>query len=160
MFNLEKSRFNPKPGVLDFWTEFRKPNPYRWPILAVSALPFMGIMWYLMGERHFKEPEKPTITYIRTLDEARSDEEIVASNIANQEVKELRQAEEERIAERKRDMYKALGAAAGMDVEDIEERADAERAAAEAAEKQRQDEMFGDQGAGQDRAPNGETGAP
>lgn len=136
MLNLANSRFNPKPGILDFWNEFRKPNPYRWPILIVSSIPFAVIMWWLMGETVYKEPEKPRITYIETLSENRTDAEIIASNEANQEVKELREADAEARAQRKRDMYKALGAATGMDVDAIEKRADAERAAAEAAEKE------------------------
>jgi len=45
----------------------------------------------------------------------------------------LRAAEEARIAEAKRDIYRALGEAAGMDVEEIERKAAAERAAEEAA---------------------------
>lgn len=137
MFNLAQSRFNPKPGIMDFWTEFRKPNPYRWPILFASSLPFLGIFWWFSNEVYFVEPERPSITYITTFAEGRSDEEIIASNKANQEVKDLREAEEERIAQRKRDLYKALGAASGMDVEAIEARAEAERAAAEAEAKER-----------------------
>jgi hypothetical protein len=31
-------RLNPGPGLADFWTEFRRPNPYRWPVLGGSAL--------------------------------------------------------------------------------------------------------------------------
>ncbi len=31
-------RLNPGPGIADFWTEFKRPNPYRWPILGGSAL--------------------------------------------------------------------------------------------------------------------------
>ena len=145
MLNLEKSRFNPKPGLMDFWTEFKKPNPYRWPILAISTIPFAIIFWWLSGETAYVTPEKPSITYITTLDENRSDEEIIASNEANQELKELREAEEERMAQRKRDMYKALGAAAGMDVDAIEERADAERARAKAEREEELDEIFGDE---------------
>ena len=157
MLNLEKSRFNPKPGLMDFWTEFKKPNPYRWPILAISTIPFAIIFWWLSGETAYVTPEKPSITYITTLDENRSDEEIIASNEANQELKELREAEEERMAQRKRDMYKALGAAAGMDVDAIEERADAERARAKAEREQELDEIFGDEDS--DSATN-EGGTP
>lgn len=160
MLNLANSRFNPKPGILDFWTEFRKPNPYRWPILIVSSLPFAGIFWWLSGETVYKDPERPSVTYITTLADNRSDAEIMAENAANQELKDLRQAEEERLAQRKRDLYKALGAATGMDVDAIEARADAERAKAEAEEKKRQDAMFGAQGssdAGDNRS--GEGGA-
>lgn len=143
MSYFSKSRFNPKPGILDFWNEFRKPNKYRWPILAVATLPFILIVYALGGETIYGEPERPQIDYVTTFDPNRTDAQIRASNEANQEIKNLREAEDERIAQRKRDLYKALGAATGMDVESIEERADAERAAEEAAEAKRQEEMFG-----------------
>lgn len=141
---LSKSRFNPTSGVLDFWTEFRKPNPLRVPILLVSMAPFALIFYWLSGETMYGEPEKPTITYITTLQEGRSDEEIIASNLENQEVKDLREQAEADLAERKREIYKALGAAAGMDVDEIERRADANRAAEEAARQAERAEMFGD----------------
>jgi len=140
---LENSRFNPAPGVKDFWQEFRKPNPYRVPILAISTLPFALIFWWLSGEVAYTAPERPRITYITTFDPARSDQEIVASNLENQEVKELREADAAERAQRKRDLYKALGSVAGMDVEEIERRADEQRAAEEAAEQARLDAMFG-----------------
>jgi hypothetical protein len=130
---LSHSRFNPKTGALDFWHEFRKPNPYRWPILAASCLPLVVIFAWLSNETHYKEPARPTVTYITTLDPDRTDEEIMASNQENQEVKELREARAEAIAERKRELYKALGRATGMDVEEIERRAEEERAAEQAA---------------------------
>jgi len=130
---LSNSRFNPKAGVLDFWHEFRKPTPYRWPILAASCLPLVVIFGWLSTERHYREPDRPTVTYITTFDPDRSDEEIMASNVQNQEVKELREARAEAIAQRKRELYKALGRATGMDVDEIERRAEQERAAEEAA---------------------------
>jgi len=143
---LSKSRFNPKPGILDFWNEFRKPNPWRVPILIASAVPFGLIGWWLSEQTFYGETEKPQITYITTFDESRSDEEIIASNIENQELKDLREQADAEAAQRKRDLYKALGAAAGMDVEEIERRADEERAQEEAAEQSRRDEMFGRDG--------------
>lgn len=140
---LSNSRFNPSTGALDFWQEFRKPNPYRWPILAASMVPFGIIMWWLAGETVYKAPERPEITYISTFDPDRTDEEIMESNLANQEVKDLRKAAEEDLATRKRELYKALGAAAGMDVEEIERRGEEARAAEEAAEQARLDELLG-----------------
>ncbi|MEM1196749.1 MAG: hypothetical protein AAGH57_11640 [Pseudomonadota bacterium] len=137
------SRFNPKTGIVDFWHEFRKPNPYRWPMLAASTIPLLVIFYWLSGEVHYKTPERPTITYITTFDGTRSDAEIQASNEANQEVKELRQAAEDDLAQRKREIYKALGAGIGMDVDKIAAEADARRAAEEAAEEARRAEMFG-----------------
>lgn len=40
-------RLNPGPGIADFWTEFKRPNPYRWPILAGSALLTGSLMFLL-----------------------------------------------------------------------------------------------------------------
>lgn len=77
--------------------------------------------------------DRPNVTYITTLDENRSDEEILASNIENQRVQDERRAQIEAIEERKREMYRALGAASGMNVEAMEEQAAAERAREEAA---------------------------
>ena len=140
---FEKSRFNPKPGLLDFWNEFRKPNPYRWPMLLVSMVPIAVIVYALGGETIYGEPEQPDITYITTFQPDRSDKEIIASNEANMEVRRLREAREAEIEERKRELYKALGAATGMDVDAIEERAEANRAAEEAAEAERRERIYG-----------------
>ncbi len=136
------TRFNPKTGVVDFWHEFRKPNPLRIPMLIASTLPLLLIFYWLSGETHYRAPERPSITYITTLDPERSDQEIMASNEANQEIKELREEAEEDLAARKREIYKALGKGIGMDVEEIAAEADARRAAQEAAEAERRARMF------------------
>ncbi|MEO1219825.1 MAG: hypothetical protein AAFY42_00550 [Pseudomonadota bacterium] len=140
---LANSRFNPAPGIADFWHEFRKPNPYRVPFLLVSMIPFGLIFLWLSGETLYKDPERPSITYITTFDPARTDADIVASNEANQEIKELREEQSEELAERKRELYKALGAAAGMDVEEIDQRGREARAAEEAERQAQLDEMMG-----------------
>lgn len=135
------SRFNPANGIADFWNEVRRPQPYRWPILFVSILPAAGMIWWGANSTQYGEPERPTIEYITTLDPARTDAEIEAEIRANQEIKDLRAAEEARIAEEKRELYKSLGRAAGMDVEEIERKAEAERAAEKAAADKRRAEM-------------------
>lgn len=141
--SLASSRFNPAPGIADFWNEFRKPNPWRIPILLASMAPFGLILWWLVGETLYKDPERPSITYITTFDPARSDAQIAASNDANQEVKDLREENYEALAERKRELYKALGAAAGMDVDEIDRRG-REARDAEAAEREAQlNELMG-----------------
>ena len=140
---LSRSRFNPTSGILDFWQEFRKPNPYRWPILAVSAIPAILIAGWALSQTHYKQPERPKVTYITSFAEDRTIDEIIASNIENQELKDLRAAKEAEIAQRKRDMYKALGAAAGMDVDKIAAEADARRAAEKAAAAKKRAEQFG-----------------
>mgnify|MGYP005859644653 FL=1 len=128
-----KSRFNPVNGFADLWQQLRRPQPYRWPILGLSMLPVAGMLYWGMNSTSYGQPERPTIEYITTLDETRTDAQIAAENRANQEIKDLRAAEEARIAEAKRNMYRALGEAAGMDVKEIERKAAAERAAEEAA---------------------------
>lgn len=42
-------RLNPGPGLADFWSEFKRPNKYRWPILAGSAL-LTGSLMYLLTD--------------------------------------------------------------------------------------------------------------
>lgn len=42
-------RLNPGPGLADFWHEFKRPNPYRWPVLAGSAL-LTGSLLYLLTD--------------------------------------------------------------------------------------------------------------
>lgn len=140
---LSRSRFNPAPGFMDFWNEFKKPNPYRWPILGLSIVPAVLIFGWAMSQTHCKEPQPPRVTYITSFAEDRTIDEIIASNLENQRIKELRAAKEAEIAERKRNMYKALGAAAGMDVERIAREADARRAAEKAAAEAKRAEQLG-----------------
>lgn len=137
---LRNSRFNPGPGLADFWNEIRRPNPYRWPILGLSVVPVGLILAWALDQQYYAEPERPRIEYITTLEDGRSDADIAAEISANQAIKDLRAAEEARIAARKREMYKALGAAAGMDVERMEREAEAERAAEAAAEARAREE--------------------
>lgn len=138
-----RSRFNPAPGFMDFWNEFRKPNPYRWPILGLSIIPAVLIFGWALSQTHYKVPQPPKVTYVTSFAEDRTIDEIIASNLENQEIKELRTAKRAEIARRKRDMYKALGAAAGMDVETIEREADARRAAEKAAAEAKRAEQLG-----------------
>ncbi len=139
---LRNSRFNPTTGALDFWNEFKKPNPYRWPILGVSVIPFALILAWAGSEAVYIPPERPSVTYISTYSPDRSDAEIIESNEENQRRKDAEAAQVEELAERKRELYKALGAASGMDVEAMEAQAEADRAAETAAEEARRAEMF------------------
>lgn len=106
-------------------------------------VPFGLIFWWLSGETLYKDPERPSITYITSYEPGRSDAEIIASNEANQEVKELREADIAAREERKRELYKALGAAAGMDVESIDARGRANREAEEAERRAELEAIFG-----------------
>ena len=138
------TRFNAAGGVADFWQEWKKPNPYRWPILGASVLMSALVLGWLSQEVYYYPPEQPEITYITTFAEGRTDEEIIQSNIENQRRKEERALELAEIEERRREIYKTIGAATGIDVDAMEAEAEAERAAAERAEQERLDRLFGD----------------
>ncbi|MEL7446553.1 MAG: hypothetical protein AAGK02_12200 [Pseudomonadota bacterium] len=139
----QHSRFNPKPGILDFWNEFRKPNPYRWPILAASMIPFGLIFAWVSSETVYAPPERPQVTYVSTFPEGRTDEEIAASNAANQALNDQIAEREAEIEEQMREVYRSVGAATGLDVDAMEERAEAERAREAAAEEARRNELYG-----------------
>lgn len=128
-------RFNPGPGAADLWEYIKQPQEYRWPIIAASCIPVAVILLWAGSESVIAPLERPTVTYITTLEENRSDEEILQSNIENQRIQDERRARYEAYEERKREMYRALGAASGMDVEAMEQRAAAERAREEAAQE-------------------------
>lgn len=126
-------RLNPTEGVVDFWTEFRKPNPYRWRILGASVLLTGTIIYSVASERSYAPPLKPDVTYITTFAPGRSDAEIVAGNIANQKRKDELAARHRELEERKKEMYRELGRATGIDVDKMEADIAAEEAAQEAA---------------------------
>ncbi len=132
------SRLNPKGGITDFWTEFKKPTPYRVPILLASIAPVALLMWWATGEQYMIAPEPPEVTYISTFAADQTDEEIIAKNAARQKIMDARRAELEAIAERKREIYRELGRATGVDVTDtenpVEEAESADTAPEEAAE--------------------------
>ena len=87
-----------------------------------------------VGQR--AEPDRPTITYISTFDESRTDAEILRSNLENQKRKEEAQALEAARIERRKELYRQLGRATGLDVDEMERQIAVEEAA-EAAEKAR-----------------------
>ena len=88
-------------------------------------------------------PATPDIVYITTFAPDRTDEEIIASNIANQERKEARQRLEEARIEKRREMYRALGQATGIDTDKMEAEIAEERAREEAAIEARIEEATG-----------------
>lgn len=136
------SRFNPVGGASDFWNEFRKPQPYRLPILLVSvAIPLFGV-YLLTGERYMIPLERPEVTFITSYAPGRSDAEIMASNVANQERKEAEAAYRAELEEQAREGYRALGRATGLDVDEMEREALAEQRREEATAEARRREML------------------
>ena len=126
-------RFNPGPGIADFWEQFRKPQPYRWLIIAISAMPIALVLYWATEETVYVPPRPPEVTYITSFAEGRSDAEIIASNKANQARNDEIRAEIEALEERKREMYRTLGRATGIDVDAMEAQIEEDRVREEAA---------------------------
>lgn len=137
-----KTRFNAKAGVADLWDYIREPRPFRWTFLAISvAIPASATVM-LAQESHFRPPDAPEVSYITTLAEGRSDEEIRRTNLENQQRKEKRAAKRAELVERKVEAYKTLGRATGLDVDEMERQAEAENARERAAEEARRRELY------------------
>ena len=132
---------NPVPGVKDFASEFSRPNPYRWRIAAVSAAATFAIFSVMWQEEVIGPPEKPEVIWISTFAPDRTDEEIIAENVANQKLQDQWAAEQAERDRKVKDIYRALGRASGMDVEKIEREAAAERAAEAKREAAKQAEF-------------------
>jgi uncharacterized protein (UPF0335 family) len=126
-------RMSPRGGVEDFLTYWRQPTPYRWQILGASVALTFTIMVLFVPEDQVAEPARPTVTYISTFAPGRSDAEIMASNIENQRRQDVLEAERAALEERKKQVYRDLGRATGVDVDAMERRIARERAAEQAA---------------------------
>ena len=147
-------RISPKYDVAggfgDLWNELKRPQPYRWPILAASFALTGLVIYPFTQERVYPPPPKPDIVYLTTFAPDRTDAEIIASNVENQERKDARQRLLDAQIEKRREMYRALGQATGIDTDKMEAEIAAEKAREEAAEKARIEQATG--GAGNDSA--------
>lgn len=120
---------NPIPAIRDLRTELARPVPHRWPLMGVAAAATFAVFSVMFQESIAGMPLPPTVIYVESWTEGRSDAEIIAGNIAATEARKAREAAEAASAERIRQMYKTLGRASGMDVDAIEAKAKAEAAA-------------------------------
>ncbi len=126
-----------RPGnaISDFRDIFRDAGPRRWPIAIASAICTLAIFSLMMGESWKGPRPLPTVIYINSWPEDRSEAETEAFIAENQKRKE---ANAELLAERekiRRELWTALGRASGMDVDKMAAEADAERAAEAAKAK-------------------------
>ena len=126
---------SPRGMVADFMEVFRQAGRNRWRIAAAAAACTVAVFSVMWQEGGRGVPHPPEVTYITVWDPHRTLDEIATSNIANQRRKERLAAEQAKRAEEVRNLYKALGRATGMDVEAIEKKAVAERAAETARQK-------------------------
>ena len=123
-------RYDVRGGVADFWHEFRRPQPYRIPILIASCLMTGTLFFGFVQKGEIALPRAPQVTYISTFAPDRTDEEIIASNEENQVTKEARDRLDEYLLEKRRERYRALGEATGIDVDAMEAQIAEEEAAA------------------------------
>lgn len=127
------SRLSPTSAIGDFADQWRQPTPHRWKILGVSIAATFAILMVFLPESQRAPPARPNVTYISTWAAHRTEEEIIASNIANQARKERLAAERAAREERKKELYRQLGRATFIDVDAMEAKIARERAAEEAA---------------------------
>lgn len=146
MFPIKRSGYwqhvNPTGMVADFRDVWKQAGHNRWRIAAVSAACTFAI-FYVMSTQEASGPHPPPkVTWISTLPEHRTDEEIMAENRANQAAKETHARELARRDKDVRELYKVIGRASGIDVDKIAREADAEEAAKDAAERKRVEETL------------------
>ena len=113
-------RISPKRAVKDFAHEWQQPNPYRWQVLGVSIAATFAVMAVFIPPNQHVPPARPQVTYITSFAPDRSEDEIIASNLANQQRQDELRAERERRIERRKELYRALGRATGLDVDSME----------------------------------------
>jgi hypothetical protein len=126
-------RISPRRAVADFAHEWQQPNPYRWRVLGVSIAATFAILMVFIPEDQRVTPRPPEVTWITTYEPGRTDEEIAASNLLNQQRKEQLAAQQAAREERRKELYRQLGRATGLDVDAMEAEIARERAAEEAA---------------------------
>jgi hypothetical protein len=125
-------RVSPRRAVTDFHEQWKQPTPHRWQILGVAVAATFAVFYSFVPDSTRVLPTRPEVIYISTWQEDRSDAEIIASNCANQQLKDELQARIDASNERRRELYKALGRATFIDVDELEEEIAEEPAAAAA----------------------------
>ena len=120
---------SPVRAIKDLWQVLGAPTEYRWRGLAFAVLVtsfIFSIMWQQGGRAL---PRPPEVIYFESWRANRSDAEIIAGNIEATRRAKAEAAAEEARADDVRAMYKAVGAATGLDTEAMDRQARAEREA-------------------------------
>lgn len=131
-------RISPRHAVQDFAQEWRQPAPHRWKVLGVSVAATFFIFMMFVPESQRVEPRPPDVTWITTFAPDRTQEEIIASNLANQQRQDELAARLARREEIRKNLYRELGRATFVDVDAMEREIAAEEAAATAAQESAQ----------------------
>jgi hypothetical protein len=130
LFNLKDA--NPVSGIGSFIDHWKQPTPYRWQILTISVALTFTMMVLFAPKTERAPPEKMQVTWITSWPEGRSEKEIIASNIANQKRKDAAAVVEKQREDFRKDFYRKLARASGMDPDELE-REYSQRAAAQPA---------------------------
>ncbi len=120
---------SPLRAVQDLWQLLGAPNEYRTRSLLMAASITGGIFYLMVQQEGRGLPRPPTVIFFESWRADRSDKEIIAGNIAATKQARAEAAEEEARAEDVRQMYKAVGAATGLDTKTMYEQGKAEREA-------------------------------
>jgi hypothetical protein len=139
MLSIGKRNFwnnvQPVGAIADLRAVYQQAGKYRWRFM-LAALASTGGLFFMMTQESWKmAPARPTVIFINSWTGQRSDAEIRASNLVNQQRKDLDEADQQARDDKVKGVYRALGKASGMDVDAIEKqaRADEKAEAAKAA---------------------------
>lgn len=132
----------PVGAIADLRAVYGQAGKNRWWLMGLAALSTIATFSLITKDSWKAARPLPEITYITSWPEHRTDAETQAFIKENQRRKEAREAAEAKLREEERKMYKALGRASGLDVDEMERRADADRARDEAAAKAEADAVL------------------
>jgi len=126
---------SPLRAVRDLWQVLGAPSEFRVRSLVMAVAATGGIFAVMWQQGGRGLPRPPEVIYFESWRADRSDAEIIAGNIAATKRAKAEAAAEEARAEDVRQMYKAVGAATGLDAQTMYEKGKVEREAeARAAE--------------------------
>lgn len=124
---------DPVGAIADFRTVWSQAGKNRWWMALAAAAATLSVFSVMFQEEHRILPRPPKVIYISSWRADRTDAEIIASNKANQVYQDKVRAEQAKREEEVREIYKKIGRYSGMDVDAIEAKAKAEKAAEDAA---------------------------
>lgn len=127
-------KVNPVGAIADFREVYRQAGRNRLRFALAAGAVTASLFAMIWQEEMRGPPARPSVTLITSWRADRTDTEIRRTNLENQVRKERLAAEQAKRDEEVRAMYRALGRASGMDVDAIEKKAQAEKAAEKAAQ--------------------------
>ena len=117
LFNLKN--VSPIDGFGSFVEQWKQPTPYRWQILGISVALTFTMMVLFAPKTERAPPAKPNVIWINSWPENRSEQEILASNVANQKRKDAAAVVEKQREEFRKQFYRKLAKASGMDPDEL-----------------------------------------